>query len=91
MALEFIAGIPIFTPPSVYGLHSNAEIVYFTNASKELWVNILDMQTSEGGDSAGANKDDIISEVANNILDKTIPELFDEYNIRKSFDVPSPT
>lgn len=24
-------------------------------------------------------------------MNKSIPELFDEYNIRKSFDIPSPT
>jgi len=49
------------------------------------------MQTSEGGEGGGINRDDIILQVANDIQEKTIPELFDEYNIRKSFDVPSPT
>jgi len=35
--------IPIFTNPNVYGLHSNAEIQYFTNSVKELWTNVLSM------------------------------------------------
>ena len=91
LTLEFIAGLPLFTPPSVYGLHANAEIVYFTNAAKELWVNILEMATSEGGDASGFSRDDFILQIANDIQDKTLPELFDEYNIRKAFDVPSPT
>lgn len=30
-------------------------------------------------------------QVANDIQEKTIPEVFDEFNIRKSFDIPSPT
>ena len=33
--------IPLFTNPSVFGLHSNAEIQYFSNSVKELWVNTL--------------------------------------------------
>ena len=35
--------IPLFTSPGVYGLHSNAEISYFTNAAKMLWFNTLKM------------------------------------------------
>jgi len=48
------------------------------------------MQTSEGGESGGVTKEEIINEIADGILNKTLPEVFDEYNIRKSFDVPSP-
>jgi hypothetical protein len=33
--------IPLFTNHSVFGLHSNAEIQYFSNSVKELWVNTL--------------------------------------------------
>jgi dynein heavy chain len=33
----------------------------------------------------------MITSIADEILGKSIPELFDEYNIRKSFDVPTPT
>jgi dynein heavy chain len=59
--IEFIDKIPLFTPPQVFGLHSNAEITYYTNASKGLWANILSMQTSDGGGGEGGiNKEDII-------------------------------
>jgi len=91
MTLEFIDNIPLFTAPGVFGLHSNAEIQYFNNAAKELWLNILEMQTSEGGAAGGINREDIITQIADDIQSKTLPELFDEYNIRKSFDIPSPT
>lgn len=33
----------------------------------------------------------MIETVANDIQEKTLPELFDDYNIRKAFDVPTPT
>jgi hypothetical protein len=46
---------------------------------------------SDGGGAGGVNREDIILEIAEGIQAKTLPELYDEYNIRKSFDVPSPT
>lgn len=33
--------IPLFTNPNVFGLHTNAEIQYFSNSVKELWLNML--------------------------------------------------
>lgn len=89
--LEWIDEIPLFTTPGVFGLHSNAEIQYFNNAGKELWLNILSMQTSDGGGGGGVNREEMITNIADEILNKSIPELFDEYNIRKSFDIPTPT
>jgi dynein heavy chain len=45
----------------VFGLHSNAEITYFTNSAKLLWTNILSMATSSGGSGGGGvNKEEII-------------------------------
>lgn len=89
--MEFIESIPLVTPPGVFGLHSNAEITYYSNAAKELWVNILQMATSDGGGAGGVNREDIILEIAEGIQTKTLPEMYDEYNIRKSFDIPTPT
>jgi len=89
--LEFIDKIPLFTAPNVFGLHSNAEIQYFNNSIKAIWGNILDMKTSAGGGEGGINKEEMIMQIADDIQNKTLPDVFDEYNIRKSFDIPSPT
>jgi len=35
--------IPIINTPDVFGLHANAEITYFTNAAKSLWLNLITM------------------------------------------------
>lgn len=48
------------------------------------------MQTSGGGSSGGVNREDQIGLIADEIQGK-LPEPFDEYNIRKSFDEPTPT
>jgi len=89
--MEFIENIPLVTPPGVFGLHSNAEITYYSNAAKELWLNILKMATSDGGGSGGVNREDVILEIAEGIQTKALPDVYDEYNIRKSFDIPTPT
>lgn len=87
---EFIDNITLFTTPGVFGLHSNAEISYYTNAGKTLWFDILSMQTSAGGAGGGINREEQITNIADDIQGK-LPEPYDEYNIRKSFDEPSPT
>ena len=58
-----IDNIPLFTVPNVFGLHSNAEIQYYNNSAKSLWLWTLEMQTSDGGDSGGINREDYILKV----------------------------
>ena len=82
--------IPLFTSPGVFGLHSNAEISYFTNSAKALWVNTISMQTSDAGASGGINKEEYVEKVAAEIYEK-LPEVFDIYNIKKKHEAPSPT
>ena len=55
-----IEQIPLFTSPGVFGLHPNAEISYFTNTAKELWINSLSMQTSDGAAAGGINREEFI-------------------------------
>lgn len=48
------------------------------------------MQTSEGGSGGGINREDYISKVATDIQTK-MPVEFDIFNIKKKFEVPTPT
>jgi dynein heavy chain len=66
--LEWIDEIPLFTTPGVFGLHPNAEIQSFSKAAKELWLNILEMQTSDGGGSGGVDREGMITGIADEIL-----------------------
>ncbi len=84
-----IEAIPLFTSPGVFGLHPNAEISYFTNTAKELWMNALSMQTSDASAAGGVNREEYIEQVASDIQSK-LPELFDYFNIKKAIEVPSP-
>lgn len=88
--MEIIDEIPIFTSPIVFGLHSNAEISYFTNAAKELWVSTLSMQTSDGSSAGGGDREQYINTIATEIQEK-LPELFDIVNIKKQYETPTPS
>jgi len=41
--------------------------MYFANSVKDLWANILSMQTSDGGSAGGSNREEQISKVATDI------------------------
>ena len=58
--IAFIDNIPLFTSPGVFGLHPNAEISYFTNTAKEIWLNTIEMQTSDVSAGGGINREEYI-------------------------------
>lgn len=68
--LEYIGNIPIYQSPTVFGLHPNAEIQYSTNSAKSLWVNMIEMQTSDGAQAGGVNREDYITSIATDLLEK---------------------
>ena len=45
---KFIEGLPLLNTPEVFGLHPNAEIGYFTQAAKEMWSNLIELQPQTG-------------------------------------------
>lgn len=73
---------PLVCSPNVFGLHSNAEISYYTNAARALWSNMLLMMPRTGGASGGISREDFISNTASDILEK-VPEQSDVVVIRK--------
>lgn len=77
--------IPIINSPSVFGLHPNAEITYYTNSAKNLWDNLISMQSSAGSGTSEADKDLFIEKTANGILDK-LPPVWDVIMLRKEKD-----
>lgn len=48
---EFVAAIdclPLTNNPEIFGLHSNAEIGYYTQAVKMMWHNLIHLQPQTG-------------------------------------------
>lgn len=43
-----IESLPLANTPEVLGLHSNAEIGYYTQAAKDMWTHLIDLQPQTG-------------------------------------------
>ena len=85
-----VEDLPRNASPEVFGLHSNAEIQYLTNNAKAMWVGLIEMQTTSSSSAGGMDRETYIKNVADGIQAR-LPEVFDEFNIRKMFDTPRPT
>eukprot|EP00983_Pelagomonas_calceolata_P097736 1158274-Pelagomonas_calceolata.AAC.53 len=52
MYVQAIDSLPLVQTPEIFGLHSNADISYYTNATKAIWADLMDLQPRTG--SVGA-------------------------------------
>lgn len=43
-----IESLPLANTPEVFGLHSNAEIGYYTQAARDMWSHLLELQPQTG-------------------------------------------
>jgi dynein heavy chain len=77
---------PRVNTPEVFGLHSNAEIGYFTTASKDTLQQILSLQSGAGGGGGGQSKDQVVAQIAEEILEK-LPREFDTFQIRNEIGI----
>ncbi|CAH1233746.1 DNAH10 [Branchiostoma lanceolatum] len=89
--VEEIESLPLANTPEVFGLHTNAEIGYYTQAAKDMWTNMVDLQPQTGGSSTGISRDDYISNIASDIQ-KKLPAIFELDKLKKKYGVEiSPT
>ncbi|XP_071880489.1 dynein axonemal heavy chain 10 isoform X1 [Anas platyrhynchos] len=89
--VEAIESLPLANTPEVFGLHANAEIGYYTEAVRDLWSHLLELQPQTGESGTGISRDEYIAHVAKDIESK-IPQVFDLAQIRKGFGLDiSPT
>ncbi|TWW56007.1 Dynein heavy chain 10, axonemal [Takifugu flavidus] len=89
--VEEIESLPLANTPEVMGLHSNAEIGYYTQAAKDMWGHLIDLQPQTGDTGGNISRDDYICQVAQDIQGK-LPTLFDLDVLRKTLGLDiSPT
>jgi dynein heavy chain len=43
-----IEALPLVQSPEVFGLHANADISYYTDATKAIWADLVDLQPRTG-------------------------------------------
>ena len=77
-----INSLPMVQTPEAFGLHPNADISYYTNATKDIWADLIDLQPRVAGATGGISREDFIANVAKDIMVK-IPVAFDMQIIKK--------
>ena len=65
--LEYIDTLPLANTPEVFGLHTNAEIGYFTRATKDLWIQLIELQPQTGEAGTGISREEFIGNLASDI------------------------
>eukprot|EP01138_Halocafeteria_seosinensis_P014623 gb/GECG01014928.1/.p1 GENE.gb/GECG01014928.1/~~gb/GECG01014928.1/.p1 ORF type:complete len:733 (+),score=87.59 gb/GECG01014928.1/:1-2199(+) len=92
--IEKVETLPLVSGPGVYGLHPNAEINYFTNAAKDLWRNLIDLQPRSSTAAGGVSREEHIGNSVADLLEQ-VPEPEDTHNIRRRLvpegSAPTPT
>ncbi|XP_056647538.1 dynein axonemal heavy chain 10 [Diorhabda sublineata] len=89
--VEFIDELPLTNSPEVFGLHPNAEIGYYTQATKEMWSILIELQPQTSSTGVGISREEFIDNVAKDIL-KKIPEEYEIWKVRRYFQrMMSPT
>lgn len=68
--VETIEALPLVNSPAVVGLHPNAEIGYSTNATKNLWKDLICLQPRKAAVGAGMSREEYITAVAEDVTSK---------------------
>merc|ERR1712127_672153 len=53
---QMVEDLPLTNSPAVFGLHPNAEIGYFTNSSKAMWRDLINLQPRVAGAGGGQSR-----------------------------------
>jgi dynein heavy chain len=83
---EYVDNLPYSDNPEVFGMHDNANIAFQSQETFTLITTILDVQPRLASAGGGKSNDEIVFELADNVLqklpdkldpDKALPELFE--------------
>jgi hypothetical protein len=58
--IRALEALPLAQSPEVFGLHANADISYYSAATKALWADLVDLQPRAGAAGGGASREDFI-------------------------------
>ena len=70
---EYLDSYPEVDPPEVFGLHSNADIIYRTRQSQQTLTTILDIQPRGSSGGSGKTPDQIVIEMSDDFLKRLPP------------------
>lgn len=84
---QYIEGLPQIDEPEIFGMHENANIAFQTQETNTLVTTILEVQPRQSGGGAGKSNDEIVFELAENILGKLVNKIDIEEASKDMFEV----
>jgi len=81
---DYIESLPLTNTPEVFGLHPNAEIGYYLDVAKNIWLHLIDLQPKTGESGGGITREEFIDSIAHDIL-KSMPKMYDIDGLRKKY------
>eukprot|EP00755_Sulcionema_specki_P004827 Sspe_Gene.31109::Locus_15358_Transcript_1_1_Confidence_1.000_Length_4701::g.31109::m.31109/K10408/DNAH; dynein heavy chain, axonemal len=91
----YLADLPPYEKPEVFGLHSNADITREKNESQRMVMTIVEVQPRAGAGGGGRSTDDLVIDIAQDFIDRLPPEINredghdDSYRITETGDMIS--
>jgi len=85
--LNYLRGLPIMTPPEVFGLHENCEITCAEAESFALLEDVMALSSGAGGGGGGGGgktPEDVMDELAVELIEQT-PKAFDLFAYEDRF------
>ena len=73
---EYITGLPVIDEPEIFAMHDNANITFQRQETQSLISTILEVQPRIGGGGGGKTNDEIVYELAENIVAR-LPDMLD--------------
>merc|ERR1719188_666172 len=70
---DFIDTIPPVDSPLIFGLHTNADLTYRLKEAGEMLTTIIETQPKDSGSGGGKSIDEIVRELALELLTKMPP------------------
>jgi dynein heavy chain len=70
--------IPAVDSPNIFGLHTNADLTYRLKDSSEMLTTIMETQPKDTGSGSGKSVDEIVKELALDLLTKMPPDFVEE-------------
>ncbi|CAL6054637.1 Dynein_heavy chain [Hexamita inflata] len=80
----FIQKIPLISSPEVFGLHTNAEIQYLESSTRQMWMNLAELQPRVQS-AESISKEDYLINLCQTLKER-IPDQFNLMQANKKFN-----